>query len=208
MTGRNEQTVFIIEDDVAVRDSLALLLGLKGYRTAIFGSAEDFLAAYRQDGPGCLVLDAKMDAPDDLVLQSHLASEGIELPTVIISGHGDAASARRALKAGAIDFLQKPLDEEQFLDAVAMALERDVRRHAEQQDGRTEAALRLARLTPRERQVMELVAVGRQNREIGEALGISPRTVEVYKTRLMEKLQARNLSELIRFALNADRGRA
>jgi RNA polymerase sigma factor (sigma-70 family) len=149
-----------------------------------------------------------MDAPDDLVLQSHLASEGIELPTVIISGHGDAASARRALKAGAIDFLQKPLDEEQFLDAVAMALERDIRRGAEQQDGKTEAALRLARLTPRERQVMELVAVGRQNREIGEALGISPRTVEVYKTRLMEKLQARNLSELIRFALNADRGRA
>jgi RNA polymerase sigma factor (sigma-70 family) len=208
MPGRNEQTVFIIEDDVAVRDSLALLLGLKGYRTAIFGSAEDFLVAYRKDGPGCLVLDTKTGAPDGLELQSHLASEGIELPIVIISGHGDAASARRALKAGAIDFLQKPLDEEQFLDAVAMALERDVRRHAERQDGKTEAALRLARLTPRERQVMELIAVGRQNREIGEALGISPRTVEVYKTRLLEKLQARNLSELIRFALNADRGRA
>jgi two-component system, LuxR family, response regulator FixJ len=190
-----------------VRDALALLLGLKGYRTAIFSSAEDFLAAYRKDWRGCLVLDIKMSGMSGLDLQSRLASQGIEMPIVIITGHGDAASARTALKSGAVDFLEKPLDDEQLVTAVGAALERDARRRAEKVVG-DETSSRLARLTPRERQVMDLAAAGRHNREIGEALGISPRTVEVYKARLMEKLQARNLSELIRFALTADREHA
>jgi FixJ family two-component response regulator len=207
MTATVEQTVFIVDDDVAVRDSLALLLGLKGYRTAIFSSAEDFLAAYRKDWRGCLVLDIKMSGMTGLELQAQLTSQGIELPIIIITGHGDAASARSALKSGAVDFLEKPLDEEQLVAAVGSALERDAKRRAEKVGG-SEASSRLARLTPRERQVMDLAAAGRHNREIGEALGISPRTVEVYKARLMEKLQARNLSELIRFALTADRERA
>jgi FixJ family two-component response regulator len=207
MTATVEQTVFIVDDDVAVRDSLALLLGLKGYRTAIFSSAEDFLAAYRKDWRGCLVLDIKMSGMTGLEMQAQLTSQGIELPIIIITGHGDAASARSALKSGAVDFLEKPLDEEQLVAAVGSALERDAKRRAEKVGG-SEASSRLARLTPRERQVMDLAAAGRHNREIGEALGISPRTVEVYKARLMEKLQARNLSELIRFALTADRERA
>jgi RNA polymerase sigma factor (sigma-70 family) len=207
MTATVEQTVFIVDDDVAVRDALALLLGLKGYRTAIFSSAEDFLAAYRKDWRGCLVLDIKMSGMTGLELQSRLASQGIEMPIVIITGHGDASSARTALKSGAIDFLEKPLDEDQLVAAVGAALERDAKRRAEKVVG-DEASSRLARLTPRERQVMDLAAAGRHNREIGEALGISPRTVEVYKARLMEKLQARNLSELIRFALTADREHA
>jgi two-component system, LuxR family, response regulator FixJ len=207
MTATVEQTVFIVDDDVAVRDALALLLGLKGYRTAIFSSAEDFLAAYRKDWRGCLVLDIKMSGMSGLDLQSRLASQNVEMPIVIITGHGDAASARTALKSGAIDFLEKPLDEQQLVVAVGAALERDARRRAEKVVG-DETSSRLARLTPRERQVMDLAAAGRHNREIGEALGISPRTVEVYKARLMEKLQARNLSELIRFALTADRERA
>jgi two-component system, LuxR family, response regulator FixJ len=207
MTATVEQTVFIVDDDVAVRDALALLLGLKGYRTAIFSSAEDFLAAYRKDWRGCLVLDIKMSGMSGLELQSRLASQGVEMPIVIITGHGDAASARTALKSGAIDFLEKPLDDEQLVVAVGAALERDARRRAEKVVG-DETSSRLARLTPRERQVMDLAAAGRHNREIGEALGISPRTVEVYKARLMEKLQARNLSELIRFALTADREHA
>jgi RNA polymerase sigma factor (sigma-70 family) len=207
MTATVEQTVFIVDDDVAVRDALALLLGLKGYRTAIFSSAEDFLAAYRKDWRGCLVLDIKMSGMTGLDLQSRLVAQGSEMPIVIITGHGDAASARTALKSGAIDFLEKPLDEEQLVAAVGAALERDARRRAEKVVG-DETSSRLARLTPRERQVMDLAAAGRHNREIGEALGISPRTVEVYKARLMEKLQARNLSELIRFALTADREHA
>lgn len=207
MTTIVEQTVFIVDDDVAVRDALALLLGLKGYRTAIFSSAEDFLAAYRKDWRGCLVLDIKMSGMSGLDLQSRLAAQNVEMPIVIITGHGDAASARQALKSGAVDFLEKPLDEEQLVAAVGSALERDAKRRAERVVG-DETSSRMARLTPRERQVMDLAAAGRHNREIGEALGISPRTVEVYKARLMEKLQARNLSELIRFALTADRQRA
>jgi RNA polymerase sigma factor (sigma-70 family) len=207
MTATVEQTVFIVDDDVAVRDALALLLGLKGYRTAIFSSAEDFLAAYRKDWRGCLVLDIKMSGMSGLDLQSRLAEQDVEMPIVIITGHGDAASARQALKSGAVDFLEKPLDEEQLVVAVGAALERDAKRRAEKVVG-DETSSRLSRLTPRERQVMDLAAAGRHNREIGEALGISPRTVEVYKARLMEKLQARNLSELIRFALTADRERA
>ncbi|MCC7082066.1 MAG: response regulator transcription factor [Burkholderiales bacterium] len=207
MTTIVEQTVFIVDDDVAVRDALALLLGLKGYRTAIFSSAEDFLAAYRKDWRGCLVLDIKMSGMSGLDLQSRLAAQNVEMPIVIITGHGDAASARQALKSGAVDFLEKPLDEEQLVAAVGSALERDAKRRAERVVG-DETSSRMARLTPRERQVMDLAAAGRHNREIGEALGISPRTVEVYKARLMEKLQARNLSELIRFALTADRERA
>jgi len=207
MTATVEQTVFIVDDDVAVRDALALLLGLKGYRTAIYSSAEDFLGSYRKEWRGCLVLDIKMGGMSGLDLQARLNAQGSELPIIVITGHGDAASARTALKSGAVDFLEKPIDEVQLVAAVHAALERDAKRRAEKSVG-DEASTRLARLTPRERQVMDLAAAGRHNREIGEALGISPRTVEVYKARLMEKLQARNLSELIRFALTADRERA
>ena len=207
MTSNVEQTVFIVDDDVAVRDALALLLGLKGYRTSIYSSAEDFLAAYRKEWRGCLVLDIKMAGMTGLDLQARLSEQGSGLPIVMITGHGDASSARAALKAGAVDFLEKPLDDQQLVSAVATALEHDSKRRAEKMIG-DETSSRLSRLTPRERQVMDLAAAGRHNREIGETLGISPRTVEVYKARLMEKLQARNLSELIRFALTADRERA
>lgn len=204
MTSSTEQTVFIVDDDVAVRDALALLLGLKGYRTSIYSSAEDFLAALRKEWRGCLVLDIKMGGMSGLDLQARLNEQEAEIPIVVITGHGDAASARQALKSGAVDFLEKPIDDAQLVAAVAAALERDAKRRAERSVG-DEVSTRLSRLTPRERQVMDLAAAGRHNREIGEALGISPRTVEVYKARLMEKLQARNLSELIRFALTADR---
>jgi len=207
MTSNVEQTVFIVDDDVAVRDALALLLGLKGYRTSIYSSAEDFLAAYRKEWRGCLVLDIKMAGMTGLDLQARLSEQGSGLPIVMVTGHGDASSARAALKAGAVDFLEKPLDDQQLVSAVATALEHDSKRRAEKMIG-DETSSRLSRLTPRERQVMDLAAAGRHNREIGETLGISPRTVEVYKARLMEKLQARNLSELIRFALTADRERA
>lgn len=206
-TAKPEQTVFIVDDDSAVRDSLALLFGLKGYRTSIFSSAEDFLAAFRKEWRGCVVLDIKMGGMSGLELQQQLVERGSQLPVVIITGHGDTSSARTALKGGAVDFLEKPLDDEQLLAAVKAGLDRDAERRAESAFSEI-AASRLARLTTRERQVMELAAAGRHNREIGEALGISPRTVEVYKARLMEKLQARNLSELIRFALSADSERA
>ena len=207
MATDSEQTVFIVDDDAAIRDSLSLLLGLKGFRTAMFNSAEDFLGSVRKDWRGCLLLDIKMGGMSGLDLQSKLHSQGSYLPIVFITGHGDTASARSALKAGAEDFLEKPLDDVELVKSVNSALERDARRRAEHMSG-AEVSTRLARLTPRERQVMDLAAAGRHNREIGEELGISPRTVEVYKARLMEKLQARNLSELIRIALTANREKA
>jgi len=197
---RPDPTVFIVDDDAAVRDSLALLLGLKGYRTASFASAEAFLSVYRPGNPGCLLLDVRMPGMGGLELQSLLAGRRDPLPVIVITAHGDVPMARAALKAGAEDFIEKPIDDEALLRSLGAVLEREGQRQ--------EAALRAARLgervrqlTERERQVMGLVAEGRHNREIGEALGISPRTVEVYKARMMDKLQVQNLSELIRFLI-------
>jgi FixJ family two-component response regulator len=198
-----DRTVFIVDDDAGVRDSLALLLSLRGYRTVVFASAEDFLATLRPDWRGCLLVDLRMGGMSGLELQQRLRAEGIALPLVMITAHGDAASARAALKAEAVDFLEKPLDEGQLIAALEEAFAREARRAAQLDPGRGAAAL-MARLTPREREVMELVAQGLHNREIGTRLGISPRTVEVYKSRLMDKLNIRTLPELIRIALQAE----
>lgn len=195
-----EPTVYIVDDDAAVRDSLALLLGLKGYRTACFASAEAFLSAYQPGQPGCLLLDVRMPGMSGLELQSQLAAQGNSLPVIIISAHGDIAMARAALKAGAEDFIEKPIDSEGLLQTLHATLDRENRRM--QETARSAQLIeRVNRLTARERQVMELVAEGLHNREVGEALGISPRTVEVYKARLMEKLQIRSLPELIRLLI-------
>lgn len=198
-----EHTVFIVDDDAAVRDSLALLLGLRGYRTLVFASAEDFLATWRPDWSGCLVADIKMPGLSGLDLQRRLTDQGSTLPVIVITAHGDAASARTALKADAIDFLEKPIDDAQLMAAIDTGLERAARRRSREKAQRA-ATERFGRLTPRERQVLQQVAAGRHSREIAEALDISPRTVEVYKARMMEKLQAKSLPELIRIVLESD----
>jgi RNA polymerase sigma factor (sigma-70 family) len=203
MTEMGKPTVYIIDDDNDVRDALSLVLSLRGYATAVFGSAEDFLAAYRPEWRGCLLLDIKLGGTSGLDLQGTLLAQNSQLPIVIITGNGDVASARAALKAGATDYLEKPIDDEQLLDVVSTALEREARREMAKVT-EADSDKRLSRLTRRERQVMDLVVVGRHNKEIADALGISPRTVEVYRTRVMEKLQVRNLAELIRFTLGAD----
>jgi RNA polymerase sigma factor (sigma-70 family) len=195
-----EHTVFVVDDDAAVRDSLALLLGLRGYRTLVFASGEDFLATWRPDWSGCLVADIRMPGLSGLELQQRLAESGADLPVIIITAHGDAASARAALRADAVDFLEKPIDDAQLMAAIETGLARAARRRELERE-KSAAAQRLARLTPREREVLELVTAGRHSREIGAALDISPRTVEVYKARLMEKLQAKNVTELIRLVL-------
>ncbi|MBI2383331.1 MAG: response regulator transcription factor [Gammaproteobacteria bacterium] len=198
---RADATVFLVDDDASVRDSTAIFLGLHGLRTQAFANAEDFLATYREDGAGCLMLDLKMPGMGGLELQKALARRGFPLPVIVVTAHGDVATVRTALKAGALDFLEKPVDKDLLLDAIRNALEFDAqrRRSLRLRDDRRE---RLARLTARERQVMELLAGGRHNREIAAALGISPRTVEVYKARMMEKLQARSLADVIRLALD------
>ena len=131
MTSSTEQTVLIVDDDVAGRDALALLLGLKGYRTSIYSSAEDFLAAFRREWRGCLVLDIKMGGMSGLDLQARLIEQEAEIPVVVITGHGDAASARLAFKAGAVDFLEKPSDDAELVAAVYAALERNAKRRGE-----------------------------------------------------------------------------
>jgi RNA polymerase sigma factor (sigma-70 family) len=190
-------TVFIVDDDQASRDELSLMLGRRGYRVSVFASAEDFLATLNLDWAGCAVLDIRMPGMNGLELQQALCQRGCLLPVVFITAHGDAATARAALKADAVDYLEKPVDETQFLAAIDAAFRREANQRAHF-DRIESLESRLARLTVRERQVMELAAEGRNHREIADALGISPRTVEVYKSRMMEKLQMRNLSELIR----------
>lgn len=196
-----EPTIFIVDDDAAVRDSLSLLLGLKGFSTRCFASAEDFLAACQPDWRGCLLLDIRMAGMDGLELQQALNSSQIDLPIIFITAHGDVAAARSALKAGASDFLEKPLDDRMLSAAIADALERNARQRNEAAE-ENEIASRIARLTAREREVMENVVEGQPNREIARQLGISPRTVEVYKARMMEKMQAHSLPELVRLALS------
>jgi two-component system, LuxR family, response regulator FixJ len=198
----NSPTVFIVDDDAAVRDSLAMLLELKGYGVRTFAGAEQFLAEYRPEWPGCLVLDLRMPGMSGLELQSELARRGVGLPVIIVTAHGDVATARGALKAGAIDFIEKPIDDEALVAAIGDALDRDARSRSRAQADAS-AAERLARLTGREREVLELVTAGRHNREIAVDLGISPRTVEVYKARLMEKLQVRRVPELVRMVLES-----
>lgn len=198
-----DPTVFIIEDDAGVRDSLALLLGLKGHRTQSFANAEDFLAVYRSEWPGCLVLDIRMPGMSGLELQAALAQRGMHPPVIAITAHGDIATARTALKAGAVDFLEKPVDTAALTTAIETALDADARgRRAS--DESAQIALRLQRLSKREREVMEMVVAGQPIREIAVALDLSPRTVEVYKSRMMEKLQVQKLSDLIRLVLRSD----
>jgi FixJ family two-component response regulator len=192
----------IVDDDDAVRDSLALLLNFRGFRCRSFASGEDCLAAWGPDWRGCLLLDLRMGGMDGLALQQALAERGSRLPVVFLTGHGDIAHARAALKAGAVDFLEKPYTEDALLEAVREAVARDARQHAEHAYSK-EIAARMARLSERERQVMDLAVAGKPNREIAVFLEISPRTVEVFKARMMEKMQARSLPDLVRMCLEA-----
>ncbi len=198
----SDPIITIVDDDEAVRDSLALLLNFRGFRCRGYASAEECLAHWRPDWRGCLLLDLRMGGMDGLALQRVLGEHGSRLPVVFLTGHGDIAHARAALKAGAVDFLEKPYAEEALLEAVHEAVARDARQHAVQ--SHSEAIVtRIARLSERERQVMELTVEGRPNREIATILEISPRTVEVFKARMMEKMQARSLPELVRLVMES-----
>ena len=196
----NDLTVFIVDDDPAVRDALGLLLGVRGYRTAVFASGEAFLQAWRPDWAGCLLVDIRMSGMDGLALQARLTELGCLIPVIIITGHGDVNLARAAFKARASDFLEKPFDDAKLVAAIeeAYAQEASVRRDLQR---RAASADLLRELTPREREVMQLVVLGRHNREIAPALGISVRTVEVHKARLMSKLGVDNVADLVRISM-------
>jgi FixJ family two-component response regulator len=190
-------TVFLVDDDPGVRDALSLLISLKGLRPAVFGSAEDFLAVYDTSWRGCLLTDLKMPGLSGLELQALLKERGVTLPVVVLTAHGDVATTRAALKNGALDFLEKPVNDELLIDVLTNAIRLD-ETHRRLAQRREETQSRLSRLTTRERDVLAALAQGLQHREIAERLAISPRTVEVYKARMMEKLQCRTLAEVVR----------
>lgn len=197
-------TVYIVEDDASVRDSLALMLGLAGYRTAVFSDAESFLAAWRPDWTGCVVTDLRLPGRTGVELQAELRCRQSTLPVIVITAHGDVPSARAAFRADAIDFLEKPFDDAQLRSAIDSAFGLEQRR-MDHENARREDGRKLERLTPREREVLDRAALGLHAKEIAAQLGISPRTVEVHKTRVMEKLEVRNVAELVRFSLGAER---
>jgi two-component system, LuxR family, response regulator FixJ len=190
-------TVFLIDDDPSVRDALSLLLSLKGVRTQLFANAESFIAAFRPDWVGCVLTDLRMPGMTGIELQSALRAQHIELPVVVLTAHGDVATARTALKNGAFDFLEKPIDDALLLDVLSHALRADRERRVAA-TARAAASARFERLTGREREILALITAGHQNREVAAQLGISPRTVEVHKARIMEKLECHSLAELIR----------
>ncbi len=202
----DESTVFVVEDDAAVRDAVCFFLSSVNLEVASFDSAEAFLDAYQADRPGCLVADLCMTGMSGLELQETLAGKGFDIPVIIITGHGDVPIAVRAMKAGAFNFIEKPFEEEVLLESVRLALEA-ARRESRQQGTRAESQRRLARLSPRERDVMELVIDGHPNKIIASRLGISPRTVEIYRARVMQKTGACSLPELVRLVIAAGANR-
>jgi FixJ family two-component response regulator len=180
-----DATIYIVDDDIAMRDSLALLLGLKGFRTQIFASAENLLAAYSANWFGCMLIDVRMPGMDGLQLHAELCRRECAVPVVIMTAYGDVATARGALKAGVEDFLEKPVDDSVLIDVLQTAIGAQAAlRHA------AARATGLPQLTTREQQVLDMVRAGMQVKQIAEKLQISPRTVEVYKSRMNHKLRS------------------
>ena len=200
----HRDTVFVVDDDASVRDALSLLLSLRGYVCATFASAEDFLGALRSEWRGCVVVDIRMPGMSGLELQQRLSQGGLLLPVIVISAHGDVAAARQAFLANAIDFIEKPFDSDQLLSAIETALA-GLRTGASAKETAPKVRPAAGQLSAREREVMALMVKGLHNRRIAEELGISPRTVEVHKARVMEKLGVSNLVDLVRLV---DQGRA
>ena len=195
-----ERRVYIVDDDEAVRDSLSVLLESRAFVVRGFGSAPEFLAAAPSLPVGCLIVDIRMPEMDGLELQQHLIDRSLGFPLIVITGHGDVPLAVRAMKAGAVDFIEKPFTSEAILDSLEVALSR-LTTLDEEETAKVAALAKLALLSPRELQVLEGLLAGLPNKSIAFDLEISPRTVEIHRARVMDKMGARNLSELIRLAL-------
>jgi len=193
-------TVFVVDDDQAMRNSLKWLIESVGVQVESFSSADDFLAQYHPGRAGCLVLDVRMPGMSGLDLQEYLLQKNIRIPVVIITGHGDVPMAVRAMKGGAVDFIEKPFNDEVLLDAIrrAIAFEEQQRSHHSEH---LQIQERLAHLTPREHEVMVMVTEGKSNKEIANSLGVSAKTIEAHRARVMEKMQAGSLAELVRMVL-------
>ena len=192
-------TIFVVDDDAAVRDALKLLLRSVGHAVETFGSAQEFLDAC-EDRAGCLVLDIRMPGMSGLELQQKLNEKHSILPIIFITGHGDVPMAVEAMQAGAVDFIQKPFRDQDLIDRINQALEKDLSNRAALGE-RNDIRRRLETLTPREREVLDLVVHGKANKVIAGDLKLSQRTVEIHRARVMEKMQASSLAHLVRMVL-------
>lgn len=200
---QQEPTVFIVDDDPGIRKAMQLLLKSVGLRSEIFASGDEFLARFDPERPGCLILDIRMPGLGGLELQERLLGAGNSLPIIFITGHADVPMAVEAMHKGAFDFVQKPVRDQELLERIKAALGSD-RRARSEQARRAGVAARLGTLTVREREVMDLVVTGKPNKVIAYELGVSQRTVEIHRARVMVKMQARSLPDLVRMTLNAD----
>ena len=198
-TAEEQPVVFVIDDDQLVRGAVKDLLRSVGLRVESFGSAQDFLQSKRSDAPGCIVLDVRLPGASGLEFQRTLVESGIPLPVIFISGHGDISMSVRAIKSGAIEFLTKPLREQELLDAVQAGIERD-RARRRQANLVDELQERLNSLTSREREVLALVVTGRPNKQIAHQLELSEMTVKVHRSQASRKMRAKSLIDLVRMA--------
>jgi FixJ family two-component response regulator len=193
-------TVYVVDDDDGMRRALDTLLSTVGYKTAVFSRPNDFLAHFNTEAPGCLVLDIRMPEMSGLELQQHLNRMGSMLPVIFITGHGDVPMAVQAMKEGAFEFIQKPFRDQELLDRINHALKQDAENRSTAAR-RSEVLHRLESLTPRERQVMDLIVEGSANKVIAIDLGLSERTVEIHRAKVMEKMGARSVAHLVKLHL-------
>ena len=204
-TREHAATVFVVDDDEAVRSSLRLLLKSQGIPAVAHGSAAEFLAKYDPEQPGCIILDVRMPGMSGLGLQEELNRRGAIIPVIFITGHGDVPMAVEAMQHGAVDFLQKPFSDQDLTDRIQRALATDLRNRALLGE-KDRIRARLSALTRREMQVLRLVTLGKSNKVIAADLGVSQRTVEIHRAHLMEKMEATSLAHLVRMTMIAGMG--